>query len=155
MKNNTYGIKEHARKRNQETLEKVDNAIKRLKRSKTKNINFKTVAEEAGIATATLYNNLQLKERIESLRALQKAEKDAEKQGKKKSKYQDVEEVILTPTQAKIKKMKAMHEEIKKLKEDKKNLIIQLVEMEELKAENKKLREQIKKVITIKNENIF
>lgn len=155
MKNNTYGIKEHARKRNQETLEKVDKAIKRLKRSKTKNINFKTVAEEAGIATATLYNNLQLKQRIESLRALQKAEKEAEKQAKKNNKYQDVEEVILTPTQAKIKKIKAMHEEIKKLKVDKKNLIIQLVEMEELKAENKKLREQIEKVITLKNENIF
>ncbi|NEU31349.1 transposase [bacterium LRH843] len=131
--------------RNQKTLEKVDHAIKRLKRSKTKYINFKTVAEEAGVATATLYNNIQIKERIESLRALQKAEKEAEKQVKKNGKDGNVD---ITPTQARIEKMKAMHEEIKKLKEDKKNLIIQLVKMEEMKDENKKLREQLKKVIS-------
>ncbi|MTK11288.1 MAG: hypothetical protein F8N39_04120 [Clostridiaceae bacterium] len=38
----------------------------------------------------------------------------------------------------------------KKLKEDKQNLIIQLVEMEELKDENKRLREQLEKLKSIK-----
>jgi len=36
------------------------------------------------------------------------------------------------------------------LKEDKQNLIIQLVEMEELKDENKRLREQLDKLKSIK-----
>ncbi|WP_269206051.1 MULTISPECIES: hypothetical protein [Clostridium] len=35
---------------------------------------------------------------------------------------------------------------VKKLKEDKENLIIQLVDMEERKDENKRLREQLGKI---------
>jgi ABC-type amino acid transport substrate-binding protein len=54
---NTEGLKAFAEKKNQETIEKVNKAIDKLKRSKTKNINFKTVAEEAGVSKATLYNN--------------------------------------------------------------------------------------------------
>lgn len=69
---NTEGLKEFAEKKNQETIEKVNKAIDKLKRSKTKTINFKTVAEEAGVSKATLYNNDILKERILSLRAIQK-----------------------------------------------------------------------------------
>jgi len=47
-------------------------AIDKLKRSKTKKIKFKTVAEEAGVSTAILYNNDILKERILSIRAIEK-----------------------------------------------------------------------------------
>lgn len=43
-------------------------------------------------------------------------------------------------------KIKHLYEEIIKLKEDKEKLIIQLVEMEELKDENKRLKEQLKKI---------
>ena len=73
---NTEGLKEFAEKKNQETIEKVNKAIDKLKRSKTKTINFKTVAEEAGVSKATLYNNPILKERILSLRAIQKGVPD-------------------------------------------------------------------------------
>lgn len=38
------------------------------------------------------------------------------------------------------------YDEIKKLKEDKQNLIVQLVDMEELKGENKRLKEQLSKL---------
>lgn len=38
-------------------------------------------------------------------------------------------------------------EEIRKLRKDKKNLVLQLVEMEELKAENARLQEQIQKLL--------
>ena len=58
---NTEGLKEFAEKKNQETIEKVNKAIDKLKRSKTKTINFKTVAEEARVSKATLYNNDILK----------------------------------------------------------------------------------------------
>lgn len=136
---NTEGLKEFAEKKNQETIEKVNKAIDKLKRSKTKTINFKTVAEEAGVSKATLYNNDILKERILSLRAIQKGVPN--------------DNIIATPKdkiKAKDDKIKQLYEEIKKLKEDKEKLIIQLVEMEELKDENKRLRESLDKIKSIK-----
>ena len=136
---NTKGLKEFAEKKNQETIEKVNKAIDKLKRSKTKSINFKTVAEEAGVSKATLYNNDILKERILSLRAIQKGVPN--------------DSIVATPKdkiKAKDEKIKKLYEEIKKLKEDKEKLIIQLVHMEELKDENKRLRESLDKIKRIK-----
>lgn len=136
---NTEGLKEFAEKKNQETIEKVNKAIDKLKRSKTKSINFKTVAEEAGVSKATLYNNDILKERILSLRAIQKGVPN--------------DSIVVTPKdkiKAKDEKIKKLYEEIKKLKEDKEKLIIQLVDMEELKDENKRLRESLDKIKSIK-----
>lgn len=136
---NTEGLKEFAEKKNQETIEKVNKAIDKLKRSKTKSINFKTVAEEAGVSKATLYNNDILKERILSLRAIEKGVPN--------------DSMVATPKdKIKVKddKIKQLYEEIKKLKEDKQNLIIQLVDMEELKDENKRLREQLDKLKSIR-----
>ena len=132
---NTEGLKEFAEKKNQETIEKVNKAIDKLKRSKTKSINFKTVAEEAGVSKATLYNNDILKERILSLRAIQKGVPN--------------DNIVATPKdkiKVKDEKIKQLYEEIKKLKEDKEKLIIQLVDMEELKDENKRLRESLDKI---------
>ena len=136
---NTEGLKAFAANKNQETIEKVNKAIERLKRSKTKQINFKTVAEEAGVSKATLYNNTILKERILSLRAIQKGVPN--------------DSIVATPKdkiKAKDDKIKQLYEEIKKLKEDKEKLIIQLVEMEELKDENKRLRESLDKIKSMK-----
>lgn len=136
---NTEGLKEFAEKKNQETIEKVNKTIDKLKRSKTKKINFKIVAEEAGVSKATLYNNDILKERILSLRAIEKGVPNCS--------------VIAAPKdkiKAKDDKIKQLYEEIKKLKEDKQNLIIQLIEIEELKEENKRLREQLDKLKSMK-----
>jgi hypothetical protein len=136
---NTEGLKEFAEKKNQETIEKVNKAIDKLKRSKTKKINFKTVAEEAGVSKATLYNNDILKERILSLRAIEKGVPN--------------DNIVATPKdkiKAKDDKIKKLYNEIKKLKEDKEKLIIQLVEMEELKEENKRLKESLNKIKNIK-----
>lgn len=137
---NTEGLKEFAEKKNQETIEKVNKAIDRLKRSKTKSINFKTVAEEAGVSKATLYNNDILKERILSLRAINKGVPN--------------DSVVATPKdkiKAKDDKIKQLYEDVKKLKEDKKNLIVQLVEMEELRNENQNLKDQIQRLKEQKN----
>lgn len=109
-----------------------ESRIDKLKRSKTKKINFKIVAEESGVSKSTLYNNDILKERILSLRAIEKGVPN--------------DSIVVTP-EDKIKtkddKIKKLYKEIKKLKEDKQNLITQLVEMEELKDENKRLRNQL------------
>lgn len=136
---NTEGLKEFAEKKNQETIEKVNKAIDKLKRSKTKKINFKIVAEEAGVSKATLYNNDILKERILSLRTMEKGVPNDSIVATSKDKIK-----------AKDDKIKQLYEEIKKIKEDKEKLIIQLVEMEELKDENKRLREQLDKIKSIK-----
>lgn len=136
---NTEGLKQFAEKKNHETIERVNKAIDKLKRSKTKAINFKTVAEEAQVSKATLYNNDILKERIMSLRAIEKSDSNGD--------------IVITPKhkiQAKDEKIKQLYEEIKKLREDKQNLIIQLVDMEELKDENKRLKEQLVKFKSVK-----
>jgi len=135
---NIEGLKKFAEKKNQETIEKVNKAIDKLKRSKTKKINFKTVAEEAGVSKATLYNNDILKERILSLRAIEKGVPNDSIAATPKDKIKTKDD-----------KIKQLYDEIKKLKEDKQNLIIQLVEMEELKDENKRLREQLSKIKSI------
>jgi predicted ribosome quality control (RQC) complex YloA/Tae2 family protein len=57
--------------RKRKTKEKVENAIKRLTKD-SKAINFNSVAKEAGVTKATLYNHSDIRERIEFLRDQQK-----------------------------------------------------------------------------------
>ncbi len=89
---------------------------------------FKTVAEEAEVSKATLYNNPVLKERILSLRAISKGVTVATPKDQLKKKDEKIEE---------------LYEQIKQLKKEQEALIIQLVDMEELKDENTRLKEQI------------
>lgn len=60
-------IRQLHEKRKQATKEKVEEAIKRLTKN-SKAINFNSVAQEAGVSKATLYNHYELKERINFLR---------------------------------------------------------------------------------------
>ena len=124
------GIKAHAEAKNKATIDKVNKAIDKLKR-KGKPINFETVYKEAGVSRATLYNNPQLKERILSLRAISKASPLDDVVAVKKDKLQLKDDKI--------------SEQIKKLEDDKKKLIEQLVDYEELKAENERLKKQLVK----------
>lgn len=127
------GIKAHAESRNKETIDKVNRAIDKLKR-KSKPINFETVCKEAGVSRATLYNNTQLKERILSLRAISKA-----------SPLDDVIAVKKDKMQLKDDKIATLRLQVKKLEEDKENLIIQLVDYEELKSENERLKKLLER----------
>lgn len=63
------------------TYQKVDEAIQRLIRA-SESINFNSVASEAGVAKATLYNNQELRDRIETLRQ-QQSQKPTPKQVKR------------------------------------------------------------------------
>ena len=69
-KNNTNGLKKYAKKRTDIALEKADKAIRNLSMHKEK-INFNSVAKESGVSKSFLYNNQQIKERIEDLRQKQ------------------------------------------------------------------------------------
>ncbi|WP_096155388.1 DUF6262 family protein [Bacillus sp. FJAT-45066] len=63
-------IKQLHKQRKQKTKDKVEEAIKRLTK-RANAINFNSVAKEAGVAKATLYNHIELKERIDFLRKQQ------------------------------------------------------------------------------------
>ena len=80
-----------------------------------------------------------IKEHILSLRAIQKCVPN--------------DSIVATPKdkiKAKDDKIKQLYGEIKKLKEDKEKLIIQLVDIEEFKDENKRLRESLDRIKNIK-----
>lgn len=128
------GIKAHATARNNETISKVNAAIDKLKK-KGKGINFESVSKEAGVSRATLYNNDQLKERILSLRVMAKS-----------SSTDDVVEVEKDKMKLKDERIVALRDRIKQLEEDKRKLIIQLVNYEELKSENERLKRRLVKV---------
>jgi NADH:ubiquinone oxidoreductase subunit C len=121
---NTSGLLQHAALLKSETEEKVNRAIDTLKRSKTKKINFKTVSELSGISTTTLYNNPALRERIESLRAV---------------KQLPAQEAVAPDLSARDRE-RELRQEIQKLKEEKHMLVVQLVELEYLRQENRQLK---------------
>lgn len=67
---NTEGVKQHALKKSQEAVQKVDQAIQRFIKTKAK-INFNQVAMVSGVSKAFLYNNQEIRNRIEGLRKQQ------------------------------------------------------------------------------------
>lgn len=99
------------RKRN--TFQKVDEAIQRLIRA-NENINFNSVASEAGVSKATLYNNMEIRKRIEFLRK-QQSQVLTPKQVKREMDDNNKDAIIAS-----------LKRKIKKLEEDKKELREQL-----------------------------
>ncbi|MGE1125845.1 DUF6262 family protein [Bacillus wiedmannii] len=110
-----YDRKEHLKaihaSRKATTSQKVDKAIQRLVRANGP-INFNSVASEAGVAKATLYNNRELRERIESLRQ-QQAESPTPKQIKREIDENNKDAVIASLKR----KIKRLEEEKKQLRE--------------------------------------
>lgn len=129
-------LKEQNSQRKQDTAERVNKAIDKLKR-KNAAINFETVAKAAGVSRATLYNNPKLKERIMGLRAIALTPSPEEAGEPKKTKVQRLEDTVAD--------LKAR---VRRLEADKKNLIVQLVDYEETKAENERLRQQLMKGVS-------
>ena len=126
-------LKKQNSQRKQDTAERVNKAIDKLKR-KNASINFETVAKEAGVSRATLYNNTKLKERIMGLRAMDLTPTSEGGAEPKKTKVQRLEATVAE-----------LRARVRQLEADKKNLIVQLVDYEETKDENERLRRQILK----------
>lgn len=129
-------LKGHNSQKKQDTVERVNKAIDKLKR-KNAAINFETVAKEAGVSRATLYNNPKLKERIMGLRAIALSPLAEEGAEPKKTKVQRLEDTVA-----------ALRARVRQLEADKKNLIVQLVDYEETKTENERLRRQLLKGVS-------
>jgi len=103
------GLKAYAQKRKEITSKKVDEAIKRLIKA-NKNVNFNSVSMESGITKATLYNNNNFRDRIETLRKQQ----ELPSKGQLKRTMTDASKDILIA--AKNKRIKELEKEIEGLK---------------------------------------
>lgn len=97
--------------RRAKTEQKVDEAIKRLIKAQ-KAINFNSVANESGVTKATLYNNQEIKERIEGLR-LQQSKVPTPAQVKREMDDNNKDAIIASLKR----KIKKLEEENKRLKE--------------------------------------
>jgi hypothetical protein len=64
---NVEGLRQNAQKKRQEAIKRTDAGIQQLLKEK-RSVNFKSVAEVAGVSTAWLYKEPEIKTRIERLR---------------------------------------------------------------------------------------
>lgn len=109
--NRSENLKELHSKRKAITQEKVDKAIQRLIKAQ-KPINFNSVANESGITKKTLYNNKEIKERIETLRH-QQSQVPTPSQIKREMNDNNKDAIIASLKR----KIKRLEEENKELKE--------------------------------------
>lgn len=107
----TKGLKEYAKQKTQLTLEKVDNAIRELSLTEQK-INFNSVSQLSGVSKTFLYNNEDIKKRIEELRDKQTCR--TMNQRAKCDKTDKSKDIIIM---GKDKKIKELEEENRKFKE--------------------------------------
>ena len=109
---NTEGLKKHANKKSLLAKEKVDNAIQRLIKNH-ETINFNTVSIEANVTKAYLYNNKEIRARIEKLREQQGG--SIKRQAPKTNMTESSKDVLIA---AKNKRIKVLEEENQLLKEE-------------------------------------
>ncbi|MBE6069543.1 MAG: transposase [Clostridium lundense] len=111
MAGSTKGLKKYAEEKTKITLEKVDKAIRELSLNGEK-INFNSVATASGVSKTFLYNNEDIKKRIEELR-----DKQTSKTMNQRAKYDKTAKSKDIIIMAKDKKIKELEEENRKLKE--------------------------------------
>jgi len=111
MADHTKGLKEYAKNKSKITLEKVDKAIRELSLTE-QNINFNSVSKLGGISKTFLYNNEDIKKRIEELR-----DKQSSRTMNQRAKYDKTAKSKDIIIMAKDKKIKELQDENKKLKE--------------------------------------
>ncbi|MEW9095234.1 MAG: DUF6262 family protein [Clostridiaceae bacterium] len=111
MAGSTKGLKEYAKHKSEITLEKVDKAIRELSLLEQK-INFNSVSQLSGVSKTYLYNNEEVKNRIEELR-----QKQLSKTMNQRAKYDKTSKSKDIIIMAKDKKIKELEQENRKLKE--------------------------------------
>ena len=109
-KDKTRGLKEHAKKRTEIAKHKVDKAIRFLS-LQDKKINFNAVKEESGVSKSFLYQNQEIRDRIESLR---KKQIDQEmNQIARKTKTKEAKDILIKAKDKKIKDLKQENDKLK------------------------------------------
>ena len=109
--NRTEHLKQLHSKRKAMTQERVDKAIQRLIKAQ-KAINFNSVASESGVTKKTLYDNKDIRERIETLR-YQQSQVPTPSQVKREMNDNNKDAIIASLKR----KIKRLEEENKELKE--------------------------------------
>ena len=109
--NRTEHLKQLHSKRKAMTQERVDKAIRRLIKAQ-KAINFNSVASESGVTKKTLYDNKDIRERIETLR-YQQSQVPTPSQVKREMNDNNKDAIIASLKR----KIKRLEEENKELKE--------------------------------------
>lgn len=111
MAANTKGLEKYAKEKTKVTLEKVNKAIRELSLNGDK-VNFNSVSQTSGVSKTFLYNNIEVKNRIEDLR-----EKQVSREMNQRAKYDKTAKAKDIIIMAKDKKIKELQEENKKLRE--------------------------------------
>ncbi|MED1201761.1 DUF6262 family protein [Heyndrickxia acidicola] len=108
-------INEHLKQvhqvRKAKTCKKVDEAIKILIKAR-KRINFNSVSNVSGVCKATLYNNVEIRERINALRTQQKTVPSLKEMKKEKEEKSRI--AIITSLKRKIRYLEEENEQLKK-----------------------------------------
>jgi len=111
MAGSTKGLKKYAEEKTKMTLEKVDKAIRELSLGEQK-INFNSVCNLSGVSKTFMYNNAEIKKRIEELR-----DKQTSRIMNQRAKYDKTAKSKDIIIMAKDKKIKELEEENRRLKE--------------------------------------
>jgi intracellular sulfur oxidation DsrE/DsrF family protein len=112
-KRNTAGITAHAQSRKEQKRTSVENAIAALLREQ-KPVNFNTVAKAAAVSKAYLYSQPDLRERIEALRQQGVEQMVRERVTRSTGKTDASRDLVIL---AKDRRIKALEEENRKLKQ--------------------------------------
>ena len=118
QKTGAAGLNAYAKQKNRQTIETVNRVLDELN-AQDAPVNFEIVAKLAGVSRGTLYNNQELCESCDSLREKNRRQEE---------------------------KMHAMRRQIRSLEDEKKKLIVQLLDHEQLRRENDRLREVLRAV---------
>ncbi len=121
------GLSDYAKKKNEQTIRTVNRVIDELYARDAK-INFEIVAKLAGVSRGTLYNNEELRDRIQRLRA---------------GGTDQMCDVLKEKNRRQEEKLRTMRGRIRQLEEEKKKLIVQLIDYEDLCRENERLRQML------------
>ncbi len=122
-------LSDYARQRSEETIRSVNQVIDELY-AEDQPINFEVVSRLSGVSRGTLYNHKELSERIRRLRA--GGTDDAYSALREKNRRQE-------------EKLRGLREQVRCLEEEKKKLIVQLLDHEKLRRENERLRQTLGK----------
>lgn len=140
---NVEGLKQNAQKKRQEAIQRTDAGIQQLLKEK-RSVNFKTVAEVAGVSTAWLYKEPEIKARIEQLR--QQGSPSSKKAPPKQRASDASKDTIIKALKNRCGQLDA---ELKGLREQLEVVYGRIIEtetlkqqVEQLKAENAKLKEE-------------
>jgi Family of unknown function (DUF6262) len=158
LKRNTSGLNKHAHDKRNSALERTELAIQKLLESKTV-INFGTVALSAGVSRTWLYNQTEIRERIEQLRNQQIADNSKVKKTGNSRKVGDSSSRYLsqTETQQRVKKLEienlALRQHLEVVYGMSDSQLVKIVE--DLQVENAELNRQLQELNLSKNITII